>query len=91
MKRIIVLFIMFTLSVAIVGCNNDTKTYMSEELAQNLQLIKNNKNDSEGETKFIDDNDKLINKNKRNEYNGISKICVYLQIYKFQKVYFCFI
>ena len=74
MKRIIVLFIMFTLSVAIVGCNNDTKTYTSEELAQNLQLIKNNKNDSEGET---------INKNKGNEYNGISKICVYLQIYKF--------
>ena len=35
---------MFTLSVAIVGCNNDTKTYTSEELAQNLQLIKNNKN-----------------------------------------------
>ena len=34
---------MLTLSVAIVGCNNDTKTYTSEELAQNLQLIKNNK------------------------------------------------
>lgn len=64
MKRIIALFIIFTLSVAIVGCNNDTKTYTSEELAQNLRLIKNNKNDSEGGTKFIDDNDSILTKVK---------------------------
>lgn len=48
MKRIIALFIIFTLSVAFVGCSNNNKNYTSEELAQNLRLIKNNKNDSEG-------------------------------------------
>ena len=48
MKRIISLFIIFTLSVAFVGCSNNNKNYTSEELAQNLRLIKNNKNDSDG-------------------------------------------
>ena len=64
MKRIISLFIIFTLSVAFVGCSNNTKNYTSEELAQNLRLIKNNKNDSEGGTKFIDNNDRILTKVK---------------------------
>ena len=88
MKRIIVLFIMFTLSVAIVGCNNDTKTYTSEELAQNLQLIKNNKNDSEGETKFIDDNDSLLTKVKEMNIMEFQKFASTYKSINFKKYTF---
>lgn len=88
MKRIIVLFIMFTLSVAIVGCNNDTKIYTSEELAQNLQLIKNNKNDSEGETKFIDDNDSLLTKIKEMNIMEFQKFASTYKSINFKKYTF---
>ena len=88
MKRIIALFIIFTLSVAIVGCNNDTKTYTSEELAQNLRLIKNNKNDSEGETKFIDDNDSLLTKVKEMNIMEFQKFASTYKSINFKKYTF---
>ena len=88
MKRIIALFIIFTLSVAIVGCNNDTKTYTSEELAQNLRLIKNNKNDSEGGTKFIDDNDSILTKVKEMDIVEFQKFASTYKSINFKKYKF---
>lgn len=88
MKRIIALFIIFTLSVAFVGCSNNNKNYTSEELAQNLRLIKNNKNDSEGGTKFIDDNDSLLTKIKEMNIMEFQKFASTYKSINFKKYTF---
>ena len=88
MKRIISLFIIFTLSVAFVGCSNNNKNYTSEELAQNLRLIKNNKNDSEGGTKFIDDNDSILTKVKEMDIVEFQKFASTYKSINFKKYTF---
>ena len=88
MKRIIALFIIFTLSVAFVGCSNNNKNYTSEELAQNLRLIKNNKNDSEGGTKFIDDNDSILTKVKEMDIVEFQKFASTYKSINFKKYTF---